>query len=95
MNWYFFVLGVLSVWRITHLFNAEDGPFNIIFLFRKSILKIKFLNDLFSCFYCLSVWVAAPFAFFIGESHKEIFLLWLALSGLSIILEKLTNKNEI
>ncbi|MDD5570941.1 MAG: hypothetical protein PHD97_07265 [Bacteroidales bacterium] len=94
MNWYYFILGSISVWRITHLLNAEDGPFDLVFLFRRSILKFKFLSDLFSCFYCLSVWISVPFAFLIETEYKEIILLWLSFSGISIIIEKLTSKEK-
>ena len=39
-------------------------------------------------FYCLSVWMAAPVAIIIGETMKEHLLLWPALSGAAILLER-------
>ena len=33
MRFYRFLLGLLSVWRITHLLNAEDGPFEVLATF--------------------------------------------------------------
>ena len=50
-----------------------------------------FLGKLLDCFYCLSVWVAAPLAFLIGESWRERLLLLPSLSAASIMLERLTN----
>jgi hypothetical protein len=38
--------------------------------------------------------VAIPFAFWIGSGLKEIAILWLALSGAAIILERFTKEQE-
>ena len=89
MRFYWLALGVLAVWRITHFFNAEDGPFNVGVRFRR-LMGTSFFGDLLDCFYCLSVWIAAPFAIWIGSGLKEIVCLWLALSGGAILLERLT-----
>ena len=86
MRFYWLVLGVLSVWRITHLFQAEDGPWNLLVKFRR-LFGDGIVGSLLDCFYCLSLWVAIPFAWWLGESWKERVLLWLALSGAAILLE--------
>lgn len=93
MRFYLLILGTLSVWRITHLLNAEDGPWNLLVKFRKMVGQ-GFLGQLLDCFYCLSVWIAIPFAVLIGEGRKERLLLWPALSGAAILLERLTSKTE-
>lgn len=82
-------LGVLCVWRITYLFVAEDGPAGILAHFRRSLGE-GFWGSLLDCFYCLSLWIAAPIAMLIGESWKERFLLWLALSAGAILIERIT-----
>ena len=41
------------------------------------------------CFYCLSLWVAAPLAVILGNSAKEGLLLWLALSAGAILFERI------
>ena len=28
--WYLLILGILATWRVTHLLNAENGPWKII-----------------------------------------------------------------
>jgi len=84
---YFFLLAVLGVWRITHLLNAEDGPGRIFVRFR-CLFGNGFWGDLLDCFYCLSLWVAAPFAWFLGSRGAERLLLWPALSGAAILLER-------
>jgi Protein of unknown function (DUF1360) len=89
VRFYWLVLGVLSVWRITHLFQAEDGPWNLLAKFRR-LFGDGTVGSLLDCFYCLSLWIAIPFAWWLGENWKEWVLLWLALSGAAILLEKAT-----
>lgn len=84
---------LLAAWRITHLLQAEDGPFDLIYRLRKS-LGNSVLGKMMDCFNCLSLWIAMPFAYFLGETWPEKILLWLALSGGAILLERLTQKNS-
>lgn len=86
------ILGVLAVWRVTHLLAKEDGPFDLVFKLRK-IAGAGFFGNLLDCFYCLSIWVSAPFAVWLGNTCKEQFLFWLAFSGAACLLEKLTDKS--
>jgi uncharacterized membrane protein YesL len=83
---------VIVVWRVTHLINAEDGPFDLIIKLRK-LLGNSFLGKLMDCFYCLSIWVGLLAALYASTDTKEIILLCFYYSGLSILLEKLTNKH--
>jgi hypothetical protein len=82
-------LGILCVWRITHLFVAEDGPAGILARFRRS-LGDGLWGSLLDCFHCLSLWIAGPVALLIGKEWKVRFLLWLALSAGAILVERLT-----
>ena len=93
MHFYWLVLGILGVWRIVHLLNAEDGPWNLLARLRQ-LAGAGFWGNLLDCFYCLSLWVAAPFAYFLAERWKERLLLWPALSGAAILLERLTSPPE-
>ena len=93
MPFYWLVLGVLAVWRITHLFHAEDGPWNVMGELRR-LAGAGFWGELLDCFYCLSVWVAAPFAYWLGERWTEQLLLWPALSGGAILAERLTARAD-
>jgi hypothetical protein len=90
-RFYVLILGVLGVWRLTHLLNAEDGPGKALARFR-NLVGAGFWGELLDCFYCLSLWVAAPFAFFLGNPWSEKLLLWLALSAAAILLERATAK---
>jgi len=93
MRFYWLVLGILGVWRIVHLLNAEDGPWNLLAKLRQ-LAGTGFWGNLLDCLYCLSLWVAAPFAYFLGEGWKDRLLLWPALSGGAILLERLTSREE-
>ncbi len=93
MQTYGLLLGILGVWRITHLLNAEDGPFDLFVRLRQKAGQ-GFWGTLLDCFYCLSLWVAIPFALAVGGNWRERFLLWLALSGGAALLERVTPANH-
>jgi len=86
---YRLLLGVLCTWRVTHLFQAEDGPWDAIVRIRRAVGD-GVLGRLLDCFYCLSLWVSAPLAWVIGKQVIERMLLWLAFSGGAILLERWT-----
>jgi hypothetical protein len=90
-HFYWLLLGILGVWRVARLLYAEDGPWNIFAGLRKWAGE-GFLGGLLDCFYCLSLWVALPFAYVIGETWKERGLLWLALSGAAILVERVMER---
>lgn len=89
MQFYRLILGVLAVWRITHLLNAEDGPWDLLFKLRR-LAGDGVFGSLLDCFYCLTLWLAAPLAYLLGAGWKHRLLLWPALSGGAILLQKLT-----
>jgi len=88
---YHLVLGVLCVWRVTHLLQAEDGPWDVVVRLRQAAGN-GWLGRLMDCFYCLSLWVAIPFACVIGQTAGEGILMWLAFSGGAILLERGSGK---
>ena len=85
--WLRFVLAVLATWRITHLLAREDGPADLIVRLRARLGHGVF-GKLMDCFYCLSVWVAAPLAFHVSRKPVDLLLTWLALSGAACLLER-------
>jgi hypothetical protein len=94
MRFYWLVLGVLSVWRTTHLLANEDGPWDLLVGLRK-VAGSGFWGNLLDCFYCLSLWIAIPFACWIGDGWAERLLLWPALSGAAILIERATRKRDV
>lgn len=94
MDVYRFVLGVLAVWRVTHLLYAEDGPWDTIVRVRR-LAGAGFWGRLLDCFYCLSLWIAAPLAVLLGSGWAERLLLWPALSAGAILIERVTSKDGL
>ena len=84
--WYELALGVLAAWRVTHLLHAEHGPCGLLARVRAAATRLG-LGEAFSCFYCLSVWTAAPIAVLVAPTWRLRALAWLALSAGSILLE--------
>jgi hypothetical protein len=93
MHFYWLALGILCVWRITHLLQAENGPWDIIVRLRQ-VAGEGFWGKLLDCFYCLSLWIALPFAFVLGKTLTEQFLLWPALSAGAILAERIKNQEQ-
>lgn len=90
MQFYGLALGILCVWRITHLLHAEDGPWDVMARLRARVGD-GFWGSLLDCFYCLSLWIAVPFAVLLGYTWKEQLLLWPALSAGAILLQRIVN----
>ena len=86
-----FIICTLAVWRITHLLSQEDGPFDTVIKFRK-LFGQGFFGNLLDCFYCLSIWIAVPFAILLCDGWLSGIVIWLALSGAACLLFKLTDK---
>jgi hypothetical protein len=80
VNTLLFVIIILAVWRVTHLFSKEDGPFDMMYVIRKKA-GAGFFGSLLDCFYCTSVWVALPFGWQLGNNWPEKLLYWAAFSG--------------
>lgn len=84
-----FLLATLAVWRVAHMITHEDGPWDVFAGLRRG-LGNGLLGKLVSCFYCLSIWVAVPFIWFFAGTPAERFVVWLALSGAAILLDRAT-----
>ena len=89
MRFYWLLVGVLCVWRLTYLLYAEDGPWDLLARLRRAAGD-GFWGGLLDCFYCLSLWISAPFAYLLGGALTERLLLWPALSAGAILLLRAT-----
>lgn len=87
--WIRFVLAALATWRLTHLLVSENGPGNVVARLRALLLGTM-IRALIDCFGCLSLWIAAPFAFFVSARFLDIVVSWLALSGAAFLLERMS-----
>jgi hypothetical protein len=83
-----FIVAVLATWRVTHLLASEDGPADLIVRLRAR-LGNGLLGKLMDCFYCLSLWIAAPAALFVTRKPLDWLMTWLALSGAACLLDRL------
>ncbi len=83
---FWFVVAALAVWRTTHLLVVEDEPGHLVARLRAAA-GTGLAASFFDCFYCLSLWVALPFALALGEGVIEHIMLWLGLSGAACLLE--------
>ncbi len=84
-----FVVASLASWRLTHLIAEEDGPFDVVVHARNAIGS-RPLGDLADCFYCLSVWIAAPLSLTVVNRRRDAALMSLAISGAACLLERAT-----
>jgi hypothetical protein len=85
-----FTVVAIAVWRVTHLLWGEDGPADIFVRLRR-LAGSSFIGRLLDCFYCLSLWVAAPFAWLMESTWKGRGIIWLGLSGGAILFERVTS----
>lgn len=87
MSYFLLLVGSLGVWRLTHLLAAEDGPWDLVVRLRRAAGHGVW-GRLLDCFYCLSLWVAAPFAAALGWGWRSRLLLWPALSAAAILIQR-------
>lgn len=88
-----FAVASLATWRLTHLLAEEDGPAELVVRARAR-LGPEWAGELMDCFYCLSVWVAAPLAPTVARRPREVPLAWLALSGAACLIERAISECE-
>lgn len=86
-----FVLAALATWRITYLLTQEDGPWDVITRARAASGS-SMVGRALHCFYCTSVWVAAPFALAVARWSWQTVLVWWALSGAACLLHRATDR---
>lgn len=103
MDVWLFALAAISVWSLARMIVKEDGPLGVFYHFRNFVgavevedehgthleaLEGRWLATFFVCPLCLSVWLAIPFTVFLGGGVLE----WLAMSGLSRFLLRISEK---
>lgn len=97
------LISSLAVWRIAHMLVSEEGPFNIFDRLR-GVFRVKytemtsepyglnFLSKLFSCVYCLSLWLALLVCVAVFGIHSWLDVVTIfAVSALAIFYEEVIN----
>jgi hypothetical protein len=85
-RWLRLVLASLATWRLTHLLVEEDGPHDAVVTLRRR-LGDSFFGSLMDCFQCLSLWIAAPLAYWAVRDRRDLPIAWFAVSGAACIFE--------
>jgi hypothetical protein len=89
--WFRFLMTVLATWRVAHLVAREDGPLDLVVRARARAGD-GVVGRLMDCPYCLSLWLAVPWAFWIANHPVEWIAAWLAISGGASLLERLSDR---
>jgi sterol desaturase/sphingolipid hydroxylase (fatty acid hydroxylase superfamily) len=100
MSWMQLLIAGLAAFRLTILISKDDGPGFIFWKLRQAPKPKSSLKEGISCPFCVSIWFAAPISAY-ELIHKpawlthcgDFFLLWMALSGIAIILNQAFTKD--
>ena len=99
MEFFELIIMALATWRLASMFVSEDGPFDIFRRIRSlfgvthhddgTIARIpdKSLSKLFTCIWCMSVWIAA--VVYLVWVVAPILVYILGLSTGAIIIERI------
>jgi len=82
-----FVVAALATWRLAFLLAREDGPWRLFARLRSGVGG-TFPGQLLQCVKCVSLWVAMPFALFVKGDWSELLVIWLALSGVTALIDE-------
>ncbi len=97
------VLAAMAVYRLARLLVMDDGPFGLLRRARDGaairggdIRLWETVAELYSCTYCLGVWLAALGAALVARPTPagDLFLLWMGLAGAQAFLQGL-NENLV
>ncbi len=83
-----FLIAALATWRLAFLLAREQGPWDILGRFRQAASGVT--TELLRCVKCVGLWVAIPFAFFVRGDWWELIVIWLALAGVTALIDELT-----
>jgi len=84
-----FIVGTLATWRLASLLTREEGPY-ALFSRLRGTEPARGLRRALHCFYCASIWVAAPVTGFVAPWSLRSVVIWLALSGGACLLDRAT-----
>ncbi len=91
MNAIDLIILILATWRISHLFVEEEGFLGIGERTRRLANLWSVTSEMFSCVWCLSVWVGILFTLVYAQGGI-LLLLPFALSGGAILLHLAQSK---
>lgn len=80
------VVAGLATWRLSSLLLYESGPLGVFMHLRSLAAQTSFTTQLFSCMYCMSVWVGLLCAVLL-VTDWWLSLLPFALSAVAILVD--------
>jgi hypothetical protein len=83
-----FVFAALAAWRVSFLLVREDGPGRVLAEWRER--RTGVLRELLGCVKCTGMWVALPFAWFVGGGLMQFVVTWLAIAGVVALIDETT-----
>jgi cobalamin synthase len=87
--WFRFLIAALATWRLAFLLARERGPWNVLGRFRRAFGG-GVIGELLACVKCVGLWVAIPFASFVRGDWWELLVIWLALAGVTALIDEWT-----
>jgi|RhiMetdeSRZDD1v2_1073273.scaffolds.fasta_scaffold242733_2 uncharacterized protein DUF1360 len=84
-----FVIAALATWRLAFMLGRERGPWHVLERLRRDAGR-GVLGELLACVKCVGLWVAIPFAFFVRGDGWELVVIWLALAGVTALIDEWT-----
>lgn len=94
------ILYALATWRLSYLLITERAPFALVSRLRYAAgvrtdesgkpYATGELSQVFTCIYCMSVWVGVTFAFWRGG--KDTLARGLAYSACACLIERVTKR---
>ena len=67
----------------------EEGPWGVFSTLRDKTGKGS-LGKLLNCVKCAGIWIAIPFAFFVNGNWIDLVVVWLALAGVTALIDEWT-----
>lgn len=86
-TWIWLLLSTLVVWRVTAFVCYEEGPFDIMVLLRRGLVRIG-LGRLVGCFHCTAVWISLVTVAAVYHPAVTSIFLVLAVAGAASIVER-------
>ena len=84
-----FLIAALATWRLAFLLAREQGPWRVLSRLRRSA-RGSVVGALFTCVKCVGLWTSIPFAFFVRGEWPEVIVIWLALAGVTALIDECT-----
>jgi hypothetical protein len=87
------LLTSIVLWRVCYFIVVENGPFDLMYRFRKKF-SFVLLGNVFECFYCMSFWISWGVSIYMYDGASTVFFNCLLLSGVVSLLYKFSQFTE-